>query len=177
MLRQVNRMQYRQRPLPSHSDLLAEMHRQWAYDSANGGFTWATSCQYKPRSGSRVGGSDGRGYLMTRLLGHRFKVHRLVWLWHHGELPQGSIDHINRIRSDNRIENIRLATDLQNQGNMESMTRSFAGVSRDPKGRGFVARIQRHGKKTYLGYFATKDAARAAYVEASRRLRGEYSAV
>lgn len=56
------------------------------------------------------GSFDKDGYLIIKVKGKRFKAHRIVWLLNYGEMPKKEIDHINRIRTDNRIENLREAT-------------------------------------------------------------------
>jgi hypothetical protein len=164
-------MKYRQKPLPSDAELLAEAHYLWAYDAERGGFVWARR-RYngQPKPGTPVGGSDGRGYRMTLLLGHKFKVHQLVWLWHRGALPPQPLDHINRKRSDNRIENLRLATDQQNVWNSNP---NAAGVKRWRKR--WAAVIDVGGKKHYLGAFDTRQEATARYRAVAQEVRGEFA--
>lgn len=54
------------------------------------------------------GGSyDKDGYLIIKVKGKQFKAHRIVWLLNNGDFPKSELDHINRIRTDNRIENLR----------------------------------------------------------------------
>lgn len=57
-----------------------------------------------------LGSYDKDGYLIIKVKGRQFKAHRIVWLLNKGEFPTMEIDHKNRIRTDNRIENLRLAT-------------------------------------------------------------------
>lgn len=59
---------------------------------------------------------DRDGYLRLKIKGKRFLAHRIVWLLCTGEFPQGELDHINRCRTDNRIENLRLSN-RQEQAN------------------------------------------------------------
>ena len=62
-------------------------------------------------NGIRAGGNDSIGYRIVSIFGKPHKEHRLVWIYHNGNIPEGmQIDHINRIRNDNRIQNLRLAT-------------------------------------------------------------------
>lgn len=56
-----------------------------------------------------LGSYDKDGYLILKIKGKQFKAHRIAWLLNYGEFPKGEIDHINRCRADNRIENLRLA--------------------------------------------------------------------
>lgn len=176
-----SRFNYRKESLPTNQELLAEANRIYSYDPVNGGLIWKA---YKdPRRsgrakiGNKVGGDDGHGYLMCMLLGHKFKVHQVVWLICHGEFPKMSIDHINRNRRDNKIDNLRLATDQQNMFNIHASTKKYVGVRKDDKGHGYSANIGHNNKKIYLGYFKTKEEAYEAYVKASREIRGEFSPV
>jgi len=101
---------YRKWPRPSDVELLAALHEGYRYDEEDGAFRHLSS-------GMIAGHDDGKGYRSMRLLGHRFKLHRLMWLWHHGYYPDSNIDHINGVHDDNHIENLRLATDAQNVHN------------------------------------------------------------
>lgn len=104
---------------------------------------------------------------MCLLLEHKFKVHQVVWLWHKGELPIGPLDHIDRNRMNNRIENLRLANATINQLNKEAH-----GVTKNPRGLVHYARLTVGGKKVTVGRAATHDEATALYAAArSRQLR------
>ena len=88
----------------------------------------------------------------------------------YGEDPENLfIDHINRDRSDNRICNLRLATNQQNQGN-----RKCKGFSWDKKSKKWAARIKVNGKSKYLGAFECPLLARLAYEKAVQIHFGEF---
>jgi hypothetical protein len=81
--------------------------------------------------GSPVGSLKPSGYLLLDVDGHRYRSHRLVWLYMTGAWPVGEIDHRNTVRSDNRWENLRLASEQQNQANSSKPrdnTSGFKGV-------------------------------------------------
>ena len=87
------------------ADLLRSLLK---YDSETGIFTWIASHK-KPKAGQAAGTVDRDGYIIIRHGGRGYKAHRLAWLYVYGEWPTGMIDHINRVRHDNRIANLRCA--------------------------------------------------------------------
>jgi len=87
------------------------------------------------------------------------------------------VDHINHDTLDNRRENLRVVTRQQNQCNVLPRTGNlsqFKGVCLNKRVNRWVAYINAHGKRTYLGYFEHEEDAARAYDEASHRLHGEY---
>lgn len=163
--------------MPSDAELLAELRKVVDYDATNGGFIWK-SVRYTKHAyliGRPAGGADGRGYHSINILKHKFKVHRMVWLWHHGESSRGMLDHINGDPLDNRIENLREATLAENVRNRARGGALATGVSQDAGGA-FKARIQTPELgKVYLGSFATEAEAAAAYVGAATILHGSFA--
>lgn len=114
------------------------------------------------------------GYLRISMFGLNLMAHRLAWLHVHGEWPNGQIDHINGVRSDNRIANLRVVTNSVNNQNLrgpKSHNKSgFLGVLWDPKSRKWIGRITVAGKAIVLGRFDQPQDASAAYIEAKRKL-------
>jgi hypothetical protein len=176
-LNSIPQLSYRKSALPSDADLLCELRAIAQYDEINGGFIWTNVRYFRQKYliGRKAGGSDGRGYESMNIAGHKFKVHRLVWLWHKGQFPNGMIDHANGNKLDNRIENLREATTAENVMNRLRGGDLSTGVSSDSNGK-FKARIQTaDGVKVYLGTFNTEIEAAAAYAGASVMLHGEYA--
>lgn len=102
-------------------------------------------------------------------------VHRLAWLYVHGEWPTEQIDHINQNPVDNRIANLRPADKSQNVQNIDAAYGSsgYRGVSFDSRcgdGNSWRARIMVDGKSHSLGYYATAEEAHDAYLAAKREL-------
>lgn len=71
---------------------------------------------------------DKDGYLIMKVKGKNYKAHRLVYLFHYGRMPKENIDHINRVRDDNRIENLRECSQLENVRNTFRKRNSVTGV-------------------------------------------------
>ena len=100
-----------------------------------------------------------------------YSAHRLAWLIAYGEFPKYQIDHINAIRSDNRMTNLRACTQKQNNENTSPRRKDvLMGVVVNQKHGTFYARIGHQGRTLYLGSFTTQEAAHLAYQEAKQRL-------
>lgn len=140
------------------------------YDADTGQFT---GLRANGRKHERVG-TGNRGYLVICVDQKRYKAHRLAWLYVHGEWPNDQIDHINGDRADNRISNLRAATNSQNKQNLRkarSDSRSgLIGAMWDGRSNKWRANILVDGKRKYLGYFEQAEQAHAVYVEAKRTL-------
>ena len=94
-----------------------------------------------------------------------------------GEWPSTIVDHKNRIRSDNRWENLRTATRSENGINSQvkkNNTSGFKGVHKLRDG-GYVARIGVNKERKYLGYFYSAEEAGCAYDKAAEELFGEFN--
>ncbi len=113
----------------------------------------------RSRAGRVAGMINDSGYRVTRVNGKNYRVHRIIWEMHHGEIPCGlEIDHINRDRLDNRIENLRLATRHEQNLNMSKRksTSGITGVCWSKKDKRWQALIGFKGKSYYLGQFIEK---------------------
>lgn len=145
------------------------------YDPETGNLSWRTS-RVGAKQGSIAGSRNKRnGYLYVVVMYSRYMAHRLAWLHHHGEWPAADIDHINGVRHDNRIINLRAVTRSVNQQNLRA-ARSHSGsgllgvVIDKRRPHLFMARIVVDGKQKHLGSFRTPDEAHSVYLEAKRRL-------
>jgi hypothetical protein len=142
----------------------------------NGTFVWRETG--KPIA--TRGAGRNRRYLITTIRGGTYYIHRLVWLYHKG-YEVARLDHKDNVWGNNRIGNLRPCTLAQNQhnSNRKSNNRSgFKGVVRAPKSclnRPWLAQIVIDGKKRYLGYHATAEAAGAAYDAAARQHFGRFA--
>lgn len=88
------------------------------YDPDEGLLTWKESPRYGIPAGSIAGSRNARGYIQVMVAGQKHYAHRLAWALHYGVWPTRVIDHINREKTDNRIQNLRdvpQAINLQNR--------------------------------------------------------------
>jgi hypothetical protein len=146
------------------------------YDPATGIFTHAVTGG-RAAVGSRADFSNGKRYRQVAVDRHCFSAHRVAWLLVHGEWPKGQIDHINGDIFDNRIENLRDVTPSQNQANRRNtkLGPRLRGVR--IVGNRWKASIGKDNKYLHIGYYDTREQARAAYDAVSLKLFGEYSYV
>ena len=130
----------------------------------------------KAKSGDVAGYLDAKGYVIVKLNGRPYKVHRLIWLYHYGHLPDAFIDHINGTPSDNRIENLRLATRSQNSSNSKLSVKNSSGCKGVSNVNGsWRAVIEVNGRKIQLGSFKDKEYACKVYKDAALFYFGEYA--
>lgn len=150
-----------------------------SYDPATGVFVRVDPPHNNQRLiGKRAGSLTSNGYWNIRLNGRLWRAHRLAWLFVHGAEPTDQIDHINGIRDDNRIANLRLATNTENGRNRvvsKNNKIGLKGVCRKSLGERFTATIWVNGKNRHLGYFHTAEAAAAAYDLAAAKYHGEFA--
>jgi hypothetical protein len=142
------------------------------YAPETGEFTWKVS-HPRAKAGAVAGAIDHYGYVVIRLDGRLYKAHRLVWLYVHGVWPLKNIDHINRIKNDNRLENLRLADQSINMHNVDVRVGSksgVAGVTWRADRKKWNARIKIGYKNFNLGLFDNIAAAVAARRDAEARL-------
>lgn len=143
------------------------------YNPETGVFTWKAASSNRVHVGDEAGSFDKDGYRAIRLDGRLHFSHRLAWLWAHGVHPSKELDHINRVRSDNRLSNLREATrseNVQNRLMQRNNTSGFSGVSWSKDAKRWCAKIKLNRKNMHLGYFHTPEAAYAAYLREKRAL-------
>jgi len=144
------------------------------YDETTGLFTWKKqNGSGKGVEGKKAGYKGSDGYIRLRIDFKYCNAHRLAWLYVHGVTPNGFIDHINGIRSDNRMVNLRDVShsmNLQNRRVSQKNNKSsgLLGVSFENSLNKFRARISINGKQKHLGLFDTKEEAHQAYLIAKR---------
>lgn len=143
------------------------------YDPETGVFVWRQRFGKRGVPGKKAGTVDFCGYVVITMNGKRHKAHRLVWLYTHGEWPPAVMDHINGVRTDNRLANLRLtdwAGNQQNRGRQRNNKSGFTGVSWDRAAGKWRAGIRAAGRSMNLGGFDAPEAAAAAYRAAKQRL-------
>lgn len=153
-----------------------ELKKHIDYNPETGVFLRKTSIHGNPIK-PVVTGYIAHGYRLITVGCIKYRSHRLAWLYMTGEWPN-RIDHINRVRSDNRWENLRSVTSLENQRNlpkMKSNTSGVTGIHWDKSRCKWKADITLHNKTKYLGRFDDKFEAICARKSAERRYGFHYN--
>ena len=145
-----------------------------SYDPGTGIFTNLKSRGNRIKIGSVAGSKNPNGYVHIQIDYKKYQAHRLIWLYVYGEFPEKSLDHINEVKDDNRLVNLRLATHQENHQNQSSPqtnnTSGYLGVCWHKQHGKWLARIMANGKHKHLGLFNTAEEASEAYLTAKRKL-------
>jgi len=147
-----------------------------AYDSERGHLYWLANRRGGASAGDRFGKQCKNGYRLGKVDQKHLYEHRLIWFIVHGEWPPQTIDHVNRIRDDNRLSNLRLATYSQNNANRDQdRSDGRRGVTWHKKCGKWQSSIQIEGKFRHLGLFSSIEEAGAARDAAARAFYGEFA--
>lgn len=125
----------------------------------------------KFKVGDVIGRTNGKGYVILTIDSLCYRAHRVAWFYTYGEWPIGMIDHINGVKDDNRLVNLRDVSASVNSQNIKTSKSnnklSKLGVFKHRKK--FQAQIMVEGKQLYLGTFNTLEEAHNAYLAAKRQ--------
>lgn len=143
------------------------------FEYKNGALYWKLNKGPLARKGGRVG-SGGESYDVVTIDGESHLVHRIVWEMHYGEIPPGMcIDHINGVRSDNEIGNLRVVTVTENNRNKRLDKRNrigIHGVYWESDRKRYKVSICDDGRWKHVGRFENLDDAIIARKNAEKKL-------
>lgn len=148
------------------------------YNPSTGTFRWRVADRRR-KVGQKAGGA-ALGYWSLGIDKRKYQAHRLAWLYVYGAWPDGEVDHINRDRQDNRIQNLRLASREQNGANCSlsrSNTSGVKGVTWCKRSGKWKAAIMVKRNRLNLGYYDSVANAAAAYDSAAARAFGCFASL
>jgi hypothetical protein len=149
-------------------------HRLFEY--RDGELYWKVSVG-SVKAGAKAGTLKQPGYFKTRIDGKFYLNHRLIFLMHHGHLPE-YLDHIDNNPSNNRIENLRAATLTENKYNSKlskNNTSGVKGVSWYKAENNWRVKIYVNGKQKHFGYFEDLELADLVATMAREKYHGAFA--
>lgn len=153
-----------------------EFSKFLTYNPQSGVLTWVKGCQ----SGKEAGCVTKKGYRVVTLNYIQYMAHVIAWILHYGEVRPQMLDHINGVKDDNRIDNLRLSDDVtnqQNRGKPKNNTSGYKGVCWCVQTQKWQAIIKADGKRLHLGRYLTKEQAYQAYCNAAFKFHGDFARI
>jgi len=147
--------------------------RKW-FVYRNKNLYWKKSSGPRAKINKAAGTITNRRYVMIKFLNNRYLAHRLIWVYHYGDIPEGlTVDHKDENKLNNDIENLQLLTHRINvikSRRLKPSYSNYTGVSLSRSGKKWRARIW-FEKEISLGFFDTELEAATAYQDALKKLK------
>ena len=153
-----------------------ELIRKYCTYHKEGYLTWKERWPYlKAKVGDIVGNVDSSGYSRLKFFGNRASLHRLIFCYHRGYFPS-KVDHKDRDKLNNKIENLRDVThagNAQNRSSCKGSSSQYLGVSK--RKTSWEANIYPSTGGIYIGNYKKEEVAAAAYNVYAMKHYGEYA--
>lgn len=156
--------------------MFTQKYLQELFDYKDGNLYWKVTRGNRTYIGKKAGSKLPIGYEHIMIDGKYIYSHRAIFLYHHGHLPK-ILDHINGIRNDNKVENLREVTSAQNAWNAKRKLgiSGVKGVTWDKAQKKWMAQIKSNNKKINIGRFNCIKEAEAQYKKYLAEYHGEYT--
>ncbi len=154
-----------------------EVARLFTYDRETGVLYWRIRNGNNARRNYVAGSIKGnnKGYRRVRIKGKNYQEHRIIMMLCFGHIPENAeIDHINHVRDDNRLCNLRFVTGSENSKNQSVSSKNTSGVTGvhfSKTRKKYVAQIKVNRKAIHLGMFETLEEAAEARRQADREYK------
>ena len=157
-------------------EITQEYVRQ-VFNYKDGDLFWNIKPNTRVRIGDKAGSQDAKGYLYLSLDRKKYPVHHIVFLYFNGYLPK-MIDHIDNIKNNNKIENLREATYSQNNRNVLLRKDNKSGIKNvffEKWTKKWKVMLRIDGKRKCFGRYSDVDLAELVAIEARNKYHGEYA--
>jgi len=149
------------------------------FEYKDGSLYWKVTLSNRGQIVNKAGSARTDGYLRLGINGKEYAIHRLVFFMHNGYLPK-IIDHIDNNYLNNKIENLREATQSQNLQNSKLSKNNTSGIKNvswdKEKNKWLVSiKIKNNGKSQYIGYYADIELAELIAIEAREKYHGTFA--
>ncbi len=147
------------------------------FEYRDGALFWKVKLNSRIVIGSKAGTLDKDGYVCIKIDKKIYKSHRLIYLYHHGNLPT-FIDHIDGNKSNNKIENLRSATNSENVKNAKlrkDNSSGIKGVNWHKVTKKWAVQISVNGQKKHIGIFDDLELASLVAQEARNKFHKEFA--
>ena len=159
------------------NEIITQDYLHKIFEYRDGNFYWKVKLANRTKIGDKAGSLNCHGYIHIGINGKLYQGHRLIFLYHYGYLPQ-YLDHINGIKNDNQIENLRKVTKAQNFWNTPKPKNNKSGcknVSWHKSSKKWRVQIGVNSEKKVLGYFNDLELADLVAQEARRKYHTVYA--
>lgn len=143
----------------------------------NGNLHWKENRGCRIKKGMKAGSLDRKGYRQVNVNKKVYKLHRLIYLYHHNHIPK-ILDHIDGDKLNNKIENLRAASPSEsqcNRGLQKNNSSGIKGVYWDKNRKKWEAYCQYQRKKKTLGRYNTKEEAELVAKSYRKIMHGEFT--
>lgn len=143
-----------------------------SYNENTGVFTWIKANAAQTKIGDEAGWRHHGGYIAIGINGNAYLAHRLAWFYVYNYWPKEHIDHINHVRDDNRIVNLRESNykiNMKNKSEYKTNRSRVTGVCWHKRDKVWQAKIKTKGRHIYLGGFKDKFEAICARMSANNK--------
>lgn len=154
-----------------------ELKSLLSYDPDTGVIRWIAKGKGRIKK-KEAGTLLHSGYVGICVGTKRWQAHRIAWALYYGKWPKDQLDHVNGIRTDNRICNLRAATNAQNGKNLglsKANKSGVKGVCFDKQTGKWRAIIKVNFKQLNLGRYADLQEAIAARKTAEQQYFGNWN--
>lgn len=155
---------------------LEELVRKYLHYQ-DGVLYWKVTPGGGKKAGDKAGYTHPSGYMQTMLKGKSYYNHVLIFLLHHGYIPE-EVDHIDNDPTNNWVDNLRPCTRSQNQSNkrlQSNNTSGIKGVGWCKRRRKWFARISKDKRRYTLGFFTSIEEASVVLSAARTEMHGEFA--